>query len=66
MRRHNSRAFKYHLHGFKISGTEADFIDPEMEKMFNDMNMTKELQKKTHLDLLESQKKAVNNGKKKS
>jgi hypothetical protein len=64
MRRHNERAFQYRLNRFKIEGTEADFIDPEMEKMFNDMRKTKATQKKAHLELLESQKKAVKNGKK--
>jgi hypothetical protein len=63
-RRHNDRAFKYHLAGFKIKGTAADFIDPEMEKMFNEMSKGKADQKKAHLELLESQKKAAKNGKK--
>jgi hypothetical protein len=53
---------QYHLHGFKIKGTEADFIDLEMEKMLNDMSETHEAQRKAHLDLLESQKKAAKNG----
>jgi len=52
----------YHLHGFKIKGTQADFIDIEMEKMLNDMSKAHNLQRKVHLELLESQKKAEKNG----
>jgi hypothetical protein len=62
VRRHNNRAFQYHLHNFKISGTEADFIDLEMESMIKEMSKNQANQRKAHLDLLESQKKAENNG----
>ncbi len=36
IRRHNARAFTLSMHGAKIEGTEADFIDTEENKV-NDM-----------------------------
>ena len=43
---------QYHLNGFDIKGTPADFIDKEFEKMMNDIS-------KKH-----SEKKDVLNGEK--
>lgn len=63
VRVHNDRAFSLILNNHKISGTPSDFIDPEMEKMFNDMKAVSEAQGRAHEEMMKLQRSAAQSGK---
>jgi len=63
-RRHNNRAMQYHLHGFDIEGTDADFIDKEFEAMMKSISEKHHKQEHGALNILDKERTEMQDGKK--